>query len=237
MSSKTDPVVLARAQELLRADEYKACLAFIDENESELGADADYLRAEIYSSAEKVLHGLGRKPRKALEYYKKAAAQGHADASYELGRMFARGDGTKEDLDAAVTHLRSAAAVGHDLAPWALANLLYENPARSDATDALALFEQLSADETLGGSALLKLGRIYTRGLCRVAEDPVRAIEYLERSAKLGNTNALSDLAYAYFRGKGVERNLARAKEYIERVGKDHMLYDEIMALLNAPEA
>ena len=48
-----------------------------------------------------------------VDWYRKAAAQGHADSQYELGLAYYNGDGVPVDKAAGVGWYRKAAAQGH----------------------------------------------------------------------------------------------------------------------------
>lgn len=61
--------------------------------------------------------GLPRNFGLALQWYKRAAAQGLADAQYMAGRFYGNGRGVKQDPAAALFWLELAAAAGHPLAP------------------------------------------------------------------------------------------------------------------------
>ena len=56
----------------------------------------------------------------AVKWYRLAAEQGNVDAQYNLGDMYARGDGVPEDDAAAVKWLRLAAEQGHADAEFSL---------------------------------------------------------------------------------------------------------------------
>lgn len=58
----------------------------------------------------------------AVGYYRKSAAQGYAEAEYELGTMYAAGDGVKPDAAEARHWLARAAGSGHRPAIIALAD-------------------------------------------------------------------------------------------------------------------
>lgn len=57
---------------------------------------------------------------KAHEWYLKAAAQGHADAQYNLGMLYRLGLGVKADAESAFLWLQKAAAQGNDIAQYNL---------------------------------------------------------------------------------------------------------------------
>lgn len=62
--------------------------------------------------------------REAVEWFKKAAEQGLADAQYNLGYMYYNGCGVEKDVDEAVQWLNKAAAQGHSGAKGALKMIL-----------------------------------------------------------------------------------------------------------------
>ena len=53
---------------------------------------------------------------KAVEWFSKAANQGHCDAQYQLGLCYYYGYGVWPDAEVADTWLRQAAAQGHTAA-------------------------------------------------------------------------------------------------------------------------
>lgn len=57
---------------------------------------------------------------KALDWYQKAAAQGHVNAQYNLGMLYRLGLGVKEDQANAFVWLQKAAAQGSDVAQYNL---------------------------------------------------------------------------------------------------------------------
>ena len=57
---------------------------------------------------------------RAIEYFRKAAKLGDADAHYNLGLMYRRGEGVEEDLEKGIQHWEKAAIGGH---PYSRHNL------------------------------------------------------------------------------------------------------------------
>lgn len=49
----------------------------------------------------------------AVEWYRKAAAQGNAAGEWGLGQMYVKGEGVKKDLEQARSHIARAADKGH----------------------------------------------------------------------------------------------------------------------------
>jgi TPR repeat protein len=71
-------------------------------------ANAQYWLAEAYATGE----GAKADPKRALEYYGKAAAQSHPGALYELGFVHVKGEGVKPDWRKAIKYFERAAAAG-----------------------------------------------------------------------------------------------------------------------------
>ena len=57
--------------------------------------------------------GVKKDPGKAVEWWRKAASQGEAEAQYSLGLMDEKGFGVRQDLRKATEWFRKAAAQGH----------------------------------------------------------------------------------------------------------------------------
>ena len=62
----------------------------------------------------------------AVKWYRKAAEQGYAMAQFNLGAMYAKGEGVPEDDAAAVKWYRKAAEQGHAMAQFNL-GVMYAN--------------------------------------------------------------------------------------------------------------
>lgn len=60
---------------------------------------------------------------KAAALYAPTAAKGSANAQYHLGKLYARGDGVKKDLQKALILFYAAAQQGHELAAARLAEM------------------------------------------------------------------------------------------------------------------
>ena len=62
--------------------------------------------------------------KKAFEWYEEAAKQGRADAQYNLGLMYERGQGVDQDDSMAMRWYAKAAAQGHEQAQGRIAAIL-----------------------------------------------------------------------------------------------------------------
>jgi TPR repeat protein len=228
-SDKTQSAILEKAKELYVLDEFKQCLAYISENETALKQEADFFYGEIYSEADKSIHGIANNLKKAASYYLKATEQGHAEAAYKLAMMHYLGDLGKENIKKAVVFLEKSASANYDIAMFELANIYYDNSTLDTASNAIDLYKKLvELDDDLKVNSLLKLGRIYTKGLFGISKDYSLGIEYLQAAADEGNQNALFDLVYIYFYGDHVEQDLAQAEAYLDKIDPGHIMYDDV---------
>ncbi|MEP4434436.1 MAG: tetratricopeptide repeat protein, partial [Hyphomicrobiales bacterium] len=136
----------------------------------------------------------------AFEWFKKAADWGHAKAYAELGKHYARGIGVKKDIKAAQAQYKKAAELGSASALLSFANLLAnEKDTAASSVDAAKLIADavplLEAEAAAGKAGSAKvLGRLYRDGRL-LAADPNLAMRWLRRSALLGDTGGMHDLA------------------------------------------
>lgn len=161
----------------------------------------------------------------AFEWFSKAARWGHAKAHAELGRHYARGIGVQKDLNAALTHYQNAADLGSASALLAFANLLAKEKKQDniniDAKQLIADAIPLLETEAAGGraSSAKVLGRLYRDGLF-VTADPALAQRWLRRSAHLGDTGGMHDLAQMLLRSGTNEDKLPEALEWLHTAAK-----------------
>jgi uncharacterized protein len=94
-------------------------------------ASAQYCIGQLYHSGEDSSGGKERtiwdlietrekNSPKAVEWYRKAADQGHAHAQYELGLAYQSGEGVEKNRNKAAEYFRKAADQGHAHAQYAI---------------------------------------------------------------------------------------------------------------------
>ena len=143
------------------------------------------------------------------------AERGDSDAQFEVGRMYAVGEGVKQDYKKAREWFEKGAAqknrVALDWLGW-----LYDNGygVKQDYKKAREYYEEAAALNN--GDALRKLGDMYYFGR-GVKQDYKKAVEYYEKGAALNNANALNTLGVMYHDGKGVKQDYTKAREYYEK--------------------
>ncbi|MFK8035949.1 MAG: tetratricopeptide repeat protein [Hyphomicrobiales bacterium] len=136
----------------------------------------------------------------AFEWFVKAADWGHAKAYAELGRHYARGIGVDKDLKTAQIQYKKAAELGSASALLSFAKLLAGETNQSGSSidaakliaDAVPLLEAEAAAGKAGSAKVL--GRLYRDGTL-LPPDLALAMRWLRRSALLGDTGGMHDLA------------------------------------------
>jgi TPR repeat protein len=147
---------------------------------------------------------------------RKAAAQGDADAQYELGLCYGVGCGVPEDEVEAAKWYRKAAEQGHAEAQSNLGNCYHHgNGVKMDAVEAVKWYRK--AVDQGDTNAQYNLGFCYSIG-SGVPEDAVmaakwgrKAVKGYRKAAKQGNTVAQSGLGGCYELGVGVPEDMVEA--------------------------
>jgi TPR repeat protein len=162
---------------------------------------------------------------KAMEWYLKAANQGHAQAQVMIGWYYKHGYAVEANTDKALDWYLKAAKQGYAQAQY-LAGAVYND--RKDYTNA-AKWYQKAADQD-HASAQINLGALYNNGQ-GVAQDFKKAVEWYQKSAYQGNVYAQNNLGWMYEKGRGVPQDFVKAAEWYERAAnKDFALAKKNLA-------
>ncbi|GGG13612.1 tetratricopeptide repeat protein [Pontibacter amylolyticus] len=149
--------------------------------------------------------------KKALELFFKAAEMGHPEAAHEIADHYYFQENV--DADKVIEWREKAIALGSKADVLELADYIIDE--KTEEVDrAVLLLESLLADKWYRERALLRLSRIYMRGTGGKI-DQGKGIQYGQECAELGNYNALSDLAFYHYKGRGVDKNLQKAHELL----------------------
>ncbi|MEE7458459.1 hypothetical protein MPAR168_09110 [Methylorubrum populi] len=170
-------------------------------------AAAMTLLGELYNQ------GLGVKqdPKRALDWYRLAAAQNDAHAMASLGLMAMDGRGQPKDPKAGRSWLEQAASKGEPSASYNLALIQIGSDRPEDLTAAVANFRK-AADAEIS-AAQYALGVLYLQGR-GVTKDTVQAAQWFRRAADNGDLGAEVEFAIRLFNGDGVTKDEARAARY-----------------------
>lgn len=154
--------------------------------------------------------------KKALELFFKAAKMGHPEAAHEIADYYYFQD--KVDPVKVIEWREKAIELGSKEDILELADYIIDE--KIEGIDrAVLLLESLLEEKWYKERALLRLSRIYMRGTgCKA--DYGKGIKYVEECAKLDNYNALSDLAFYYYKGMGVDKNVQKAYELLIKAEK-----------------
>lgn len=218
--------LLKKARRYYRKQDYPKAVNILDSEFFANDAIAHFILGQIYTYGNKRETNLASDVRKAMKHFKLSSEMGYAEASYEVANNYELGSGVKTSYNMAKKYYQKAIEQGHIVSKYYLADLYIEHFPKN-IVDAICLLEEVIAQKEYEGHACLKLGRIYLRG--KTGEtDYVKARQWFEKGQEYQSKNCCMDLAYIYFYGLGVSKDLHKALELVEIAGADHILYDEI---------
>ena len=163
-------------------------------------AETQFRLGYCYSYGDKT-RGIAKDSQKAMEWYKKAAEQGHAGAQVNLGTYY-YGEGVDQDYKEAVMWYKKAAEQGNARAQYNLGLCYYYgNGVDQDYKEALTWYKK-AADQGYA-NAQAKFGNSYYYGE-GVDQDYKEAVMWYKKAADQGHTGAQADLGSCYRWGHGV---------------------------------
>ena len=142
---------------------------------------------------------------KKLEQLKKSAEQGDASAQFNLGAMYAFGEGAPKDSVKAIEWYRKAAEQGDAMAQSSL-GVMYAigEGVPKDSVKAVEWFRK-SAEQGYA-KAQTSLGLRYASG-DGVPKDEIKAVEWFRKAAEQGDAGAQCNLGWVYDFGEGVPKD------------------------------
>jgi len=153
---------------------------------------AQFILGTLYASG----HQVARDDRRAVDYFLKAANQGHAEAQNTLGMMYGLGRGVGYNLETSVRWYREAASRGHISAQTNLSTCYYRG--EGVTRDIRKAVELLQAAAHKGGTfAQNLLGTLYFHGV-EVQKDLKQAIDWWKPLAQAGFHPAQANLGRVY---------------------------------------
>ncbi|MBR2207979.1 MAG: SEL1-like repeat protein [Synergistaceae bacterium] len=145
----------------------------------------------------------------------KRANLGNAEAQFQIGRMYANGDGVKQDYKLAASWYEKAAKRSHPAAQNNLGVLYHDGKGvKQDYKKARRLYEKAAAQNY--GFAFGNLGWMYQHGQ-GVDVNYKKAFEYYIRGAAQGNARSLNQLGWFYEHGLGVEIDYGEAFKWYSK--------------------
>ena len=154
--------------------------------------------------------------KESLKYYERSANQGDVQAQNDLGEIYVHGNIVPKDYKVALYWLRKAAQQGHSMAQNNLGNH-YHNGFGVEVNIEEALhWYRLSADQG-NPMAMRNIASIYST----IIKDQDTAIRYYEKSANLGNADAMWSLSIIFRDGiDGVKADKELAFEWALRAAE-----------------
>ncbi|KAG0060130.1 hypothetical protein BGZ89_012534 [Linnemannia elongata] len=151
----------------------------------------------------------------AMTYFIKAAKHGHAESEVHIARFFLNGQGVPQDFEKAIEWFRKAMEddSGDDIAPFELGQIYcrgYGVPL--DFPKAEECF--VKAGNLGNVNAQRNLGVMYRDGRQGVAQDSVRAMEWLLKAADQNDKESQCTVGAMYDNGEGVVRDTSKAMEW-----------------------
>lgn len=139
------------------------------------------------------------------------ARQGDAEAQYQLGLMYRKGDGVTPMRSEAIKWFTGAATLGHAKAQLELA-FTYSGYSGDDTMLDLkqASYWLQQAAEQGEVEAQYMLGNMYADGR-GVIQDHMQAAKWLKRAANAGHLDAMYRLGMMYVAGNGVTKDFTEA--------------------------
>ena len=151
----------------------------------------------------------------ALDYFLKAAAQGHMDAQSWLGWMYSSGQGTTKNNTEAFKWTYKAAEQGHTGAAVNL-GYFYRNGIGVAKSDVQALQWYRKAAEKGAAPGQFNYGFMFYYGY-GVKKDYAEALRWFTKAANQNYKDAFSYLGDIYEKGYGVTKNLEKAKSFYQK--------------------
>jgi TPR repeat protein len=151
----------------------------------------------------------------ARDYPKDSARRQAAEAQYNLGSLYDRGEGIPQDDAQSLYWYRKAADQGNAPAQIKLGDR-YQDQNWSARDDAQAVrWYRLAADQGFA-LARYRLGLMYATGR-GVEQDFVQAAVWYQMAADQGLAIAQFDLGYLYLKGRGLEQDLSQAIDWYRK--------------------
>ena len=196
-------------------------------------ADAQFNLALMYEDGE----GVEEDQEKAVEWYRKAAEQGDAAAQLNLGSKYGRGKGVKKDQEKAVEWYRKAADQGNAKAQLVI-GLRYGSGLGVEE-DTITSFEYLRlAYKQDNFKAGVDMAEVYLDQESTFYS-PKRAYDILTRLSSVDmpedeTADSLALLGSMYLDGQYIQKDLAKAFEYLSQLQPQSISYAALKSVVSA---
>ncbi len=160
-------------------------------------------------------NGVQKDFRKAIEWLRKAASQGHSRAFYLLGYSYEFGYGVSKDLPRAIEYYHKAAELDNIDAQYVIGTLyLSGNGVKKDITKAMEWLRKAAEQGYV--YAQMNLGDLYVNE----KNDYKSANMWYLKAAEQGSPTAQYNLGINYQEGRGVEKDITKAMEWFQKAAE-----------------
>jgi TPR repeat protein len=149
---------------------------------------------------------------KAVEWYRKAAEQGQAEAQFMMGDYYAKGEGVPEDDEKAAEWFRKAAEQGYARAQCMLGNLYQSGEGVPENRKEATKWYRKAAEQG-DTEAQRNMGQQYSVGF-GVQQDGAESVKWYHKAALKGDMPAQIALGVHYRDGTGVPRDDVKAAKW-----------------------
>lgn len=161
--------------------------------------------------------GVEKNDTKAIEYLKRAAELGNAEAQCELGLFYEKGKVVEQSLEKAVEWYRKAAEQGHVDSQYTL-GYYYRYGRGVEQSDEKAKEWWRKAAEQ--GDALAQAEFYFYYNYNGIQSQEKAAVECFRKAAEQGHASAQYDLGLCYEKGKVIEQSLEKAAEWYRKAAE-----------------
>lgn len=149
-----------------------------------------------------------------IEQLRQSATKGDTSAQYNLGSMYAKGEGIPQDDREAAKWLRLAAEQGHAQAQADLGLKYYHGRGVPQGHSQAVAWTRKAANQG-DVSAQGRLGLIFYDGALGVPQNYGEAIKWFRMAAHQGDTQAQRSLGEMYAKGQGVPKDFIKAHAWL----------------------
>jgi uncharacterized protein len=151
----------------------------------------------------------------AMEWYRKAADRGLANAQFNVGELYENGWGVAKDIDQAKGWYQKAADQGYAPAKIALERPQFQ-PKPSAQNTPSAPLAATPQEQSLTPAQENEMGNRYLYG-SGVEQDYAKAMEWYRKAADHGLTDAQYNVGMIYENGRGVTKDIEQAKVWYQK--------------------
>lgn len=149
-----------------------------------------------------------------IEQLRQSAKQGDASAQYNLGSMYANGEGIPKDDREAAKWLHLAAEQGHAQAQADLGLKYYHGRGVPQVHSQAVAWSRKAANQG-DVRAQGRLGLIFYDGALGVPQNYGEAVKWFRMAAHQGDTQAQRSLGKMYAKGQGVPKDFIKAHAWL----------------------